>query len=235
MRGHIGLGLLSLLLILFHSGFRFGGRLTSVLMILLIVIIASGIWGLVLQQFLPRMMTAQAPAETIYEQIDHVVDQLRKGGDALIEAVCGPLGIEEDEMAESALSTAVVKGEGKVKGKVIKSKVKREADEPIPSSAPLKKFYLTEVRPFLDGGPRRSVRLGTPRQAAAVFDHLRTILPEGLHETINDLEAVCEERRQWAVQRRLHRWLHGWLFVHIPLSVAVLVLAIVHAVISLRY
>jgi hypothetical protein len=235
MRGHIWLGLVSLLLILFHSGFRFGGSLTTMLMILFIIIIASGVGGLVLQQFLPRMMMLQIPAETIYEQIDHVIEQLRAETDALIESVCGPLSIEGVELAGSAISSTRLKGEGKVKGKVVKSKAKRESDEPIPGSEPLKELYLTEARPFLDLKPNRSTRLGTPSQAAATFDHLRTILPVELHETVNDLAAACEERRQLALQARLHRWLHGWLFVHVPLSMAVLVLAIVHAVIALRY
>lgn len=235
MRGHIWLGLVSLLLIFFHAGFRFGGSLTTVLMILFIIIMASGVWGLALQQFLPRVMMVQIPAETIYEQIDHVIEQLRAETDALIESVCGPLGLEGVELAGSAVASARVKGEGKVKGKVVKSKAKRESDEPIPGNEPLKEFYLSQARPFLKLGAKRGDRLGTPRQAAAAFDHLRTLLPVELHETVNDLAAACEERRQLDLQSRLHRWLHGWLFVHVPLSMAVLVLAIVHAVIALRY
>jgi hypothetical protein len=235
MRGHIWLGLLSLLLILFHSGFRFGGSLTTVLMILLLLIIASGIGGLVLQQFLPRLMMVQIPAETIYEQIDHVVDHLLAESDLLIEEVCGPLGMVGVELAGGGLSTARVKAEGKIKGKVVKSKVKRESDEPIPGSEPLKKFYLSEARPFLAKAPTSSKRLSTPQQAAATFDHLRTILPPPLHEVLDDLATACEERRQLVLQARLHGWLHGWLFVHIPLSMAVLILAIVHAALSLRY
>jgi len=52
---------------------------------------------------------------------------------------------------------------------------------------------------------------------------------------LRDLEEICEERRQFLVQRRLHLWLHSWLLVHVPLSFALLVLAAVHAVLSLRY
>jgi hypothetical protein len=33
----------------------------------------------------------------------------------------------------------------------------------------------------------------------------------------------------------LHRWLHSWLYLHVPLSMAFLVLVVVHAVWSLRY
>jgi len=36
-------------------------------------------------------------------------------------------------------------------------------------------------------------------------------------------------------QERLHRWLHGWLLLHIPLSLALILLGAVHAVMALRY
>ena len=42
MRGHLWLGSLSLLLILFHGGFAFRGPLTLVLMVLLFIVIGSG-------------------------------------------------------------------------------------------------------------------------------------------------------------------------------------------------
>ena len=61
MRGHLWLGLLSLPIIFFHAGFRFGGPLTSVLMVLLIIVVASGIFGAVLQHYLPNMITGAVP------------------------------------------------------------------------------------------------------------------------------------------------------------------------------
>ena len=56
-----------------------------------------------------------------------------------------------------------------------------------------------------------------------------------LHESVAELESICEERRQLADQKRLHHWLHGWLLIHVPLSLALLLLGAVHAVIALRY
>ena len=53
--------------------------------------------------------------------------------------------------------------------------------------------------------------------------------------TLHELEAICEERWQLAQQKRLHHLLHGWLFVHVPLSAALLLLSVAHAVIALRY
>src|SRR5208337_2256408 len=72
MRCHLWLGLLSLPLILFHGGFHFGGTLTRVLMWLLIVTVASGVFGAVLQNYVPKMMTNEVPLETIYAEIESV-------------------------------------------------------------------------------------------------------------------------------------------------------------------
>src|SRR3989442_109215 len=95
MKGHLWLGLLSYFLILFHGGFRWGGPLTFALMALFTVVILSGIYGLVLQQILPRMMQTQLPLETVYEQIDSIVAQLRSEADTLVAAVAGPLPVAE--------------------------------------------------------------------------------------------------------------------------------------------
>src|SRR5208282_6105966 len=89
MRGHLWLGLMSLPLILFHGGFHFGGTLTRVLMWLLIVTVGSGLFGAVLQNYVPRMMTSDAPLETIYDEIGNVRKSLRMEADRIIESVCG--------------------------------------------------------------------------------------------------------------------------------------------------
>src|SRR5262249_46816132 len=48
MRAHIWMGLLCLPIVLYHSGFRLGGWLSTVLLVLLVLVIASGIYGLIL-------------------------------------------------------------------------------------------------------------------------------------------------------------------------------------------
>ena len=91
MRGHLWLGLLSLLLILFHGGFAFRGPLTLVLMLLFFIVIGSGILGAAIQHYVPSLMTSRVPLETIYEEIPHVRAQLREEADQLAAAICGPL------------------------------------------------------------------------------------------------------------------------------------------------
>ena len=92
MRGHLWLGVLTLPLILFHAGFAFRGALTAVLMVLLVIVVASGILGAVLQHYLPRAITTRVPMETIYEEIPHVRAQLLEEAEQLV----GTLAVEAE-------------------------------------------------------------------------------------------------------------------------------------------
>ena len=85
MRGHLWLGLLSLPLILLHSGFRYGHGLTAVLMTLLIIVVASGVFGAVLQHYMPHVMTREMTMETIYEEIGHVRAQLLEEAEEIVK------------------------------------------------------------------------------------------------------------------------------------------------------
>jgi hypothetical protein len=87
MRGHIWLGLISFPMILFHAGFSMGGPLTSVLIMLFAIIVLSGILGMVLQQFVPRIMMEQIPTEVIYEQADEVLNQFIEKAEQQIESL----------------------------------------------------------------------------------------------------------------------------------------------------
>ena len=76
LRAHIWLTLLTIPLVILHSGFRLGGPMTTLLMILFGVVMVSGIYGLFLQHLMPRLMKERLPAETVFEQIPHIRTQL---------------------------------------------------------------------------------------------------------------------------------------------------------------
>ena len=233
MKGHLWLGLLSFPLIWFHGGFHLGGPLTLLLMVLFTVVILSGIFGVVLQQFLPRLMTVEVPHETIYEQIDSVVAQLDAEAASLVAAACGPLPVSVSDPSQGPRG-----GGGLPTGQVTARPTPRPRPAtaaPLPGSQMLKDAYLNDIHRFLGRDLPRNGRLAKPAQAKVLFQQLRKSLVPTLQETVNELEAICEERWQLAQQKRLHHLLHGWLLVHVPLSLALLLLAVVHAVIALRY
>jgi hypothetical protein len=98
----------------------------------------------------------------------------------------------------------------------------------------LKLFYLELIRPQLPLQPntqswrdaiRRSIMVCQIRsdnqhpQFIPIFDYLLDL---------------CEQRRQFAMVQRYHGWLHGWLLVHIPVTVALYVVLLVHAIVAIR-
>ena len=241
MRGHLWIGALSFPMLLLHGGFRFGGTLTRILMWLLIVTIFSGVFGAVLQHYLPRLMTAKIPLETIYDEIGNVRSLLCKEADRDVEAVCGPLNAmgatQRGTNPQRAGGFTAARGMGlPVSGRATAVAAAPElivlSEE---ASAPLKRFYLNELRPFLDRPGERRLLLADAHKAEVAFSGLRTLLPTSVHGTLDDLMDICDEARQLRRQEKLHRWLHGWLLVHIPLSLALIGLGAVHAVLALRY
>ena len=58
--------------------------------------IASGVWGLALQQFLPTVMLEEIPAETIHSQIDRVLAHLHDEARQLVYETCGVEEVQPD-------------------------------------------------------------------------------------------------------------------------------------------
>jgi hypothetical protein len=230
MRGHLWLGLLSYVLIHLHAGFDWGGPLTFVTMVLFTIVILSGIWGVILQQILPRMMLEQLPLETVYEQVDHVVRQLRADADDLVTALAGALPIPDPEPPKERRG-----GGGLPRGEAQPAAGRAAVVVEPAQMAALRDTYVSEIRPYLGRELPRNGRVGNPTGREALFGNLKTILPPAAHGALDELRGICEERGQLARQKRMQHWLHGWLLLHVPLSMALLLLGVVHAVIALRY
>ena len=244
MRAHIWLGLLSVPLVLLHTGFQWGGWLSTTLAVLFIVVISSGIYGLALQQFLPRRLLLDVPAETIYSQINHVSRQLAADAERLVRATCGnealvrslPDGSPQQEFDEQTERMPQVIGAvrsiGKTRGRVLHTEL-----PPVlgPSAELLQSAFESVVRPFLLQGPHPGCPLNHIAEASRLFDDLRARLPASADVVIESLESSCSTRRQFDEQSRLHVWLHGWLQVHLPLSVLLVLLLALHVYVALRY
>jgi hypothetical protein len=249
MRGHLWLGFLALPMILFHGGFHFGNALTRVLMWLLITTVFSGLFGAVLQHYVPQIMTSEVPLETIYDEIGNVRSLLREEADRAVESICGSLGLSKSSSDASqraggftalrALAASSVPLRTSVAVSAGASAAVATAPEIIllneEESAPLRRFYLQEMRPFLENPEQRGQRLGDDHKAANAFAGLRTLIPAAGQATLSDLADICDEARQLRRQERLHQWLHCWLLVHIPFSLALILLGAIHAVMALRY
>jgi hypothetical protein len=228
MRAHLWIGFLSFPFILFHAGFRLGsGALTQILMTLFLVVFVSGIFGAILQHFMPQVMTQRVPMETIYEQIDRILEQLVQEAGLIVADISAAL---EQEMirVEETEKLAPAAGTRRTVAATVAA-----ADER--TSRMVTEFFESQLKPFLVSRSLQKHALANPAQAAPLFQQLRVLVPQSLWPKFDDLENICEEKRQLERERRLHHFLHGWLLIHIPASYALLLLGAVHAVEALRF
>ena len=262
LRAHVWLGLLSVPLVVMHARLFFiGGLMNQALMFTFVIVIASGIWGLVLQQFLPKLLLEQVPAETIYDQIEHVAAQQCADAEKLVRALCEPSharpGAEtmnavghvpdrpaeqhehephhqhqpNDDDAEYAVVTGFRSMTG-IQGKVLETVPLYSM---IPGTGEIPRRFFAELRPYLLAGAAGGSPLAGPLEASRFFESLRAASPAAAGGLIDQLRQVCENRRQFDLQARIHGWLHGWLLVHVPVSVVLGVLLVIHVPVALWY
>jgi hypothetical protein len=153
LRGHIWLGLLSAVFLLCHSGFRWGGTLEILLWAAVLGVLATGIVGLLLQQFVPRIITTRVQAEGPYEQIPHLCRVMRQNADALVDAACGEFDPRQADI-ETTRAAMRLAEDGKTQ---------------------FRAFYEQDVRPFLAAEIPPNAPLANPLQAEARFAKLTSM------------------------------------------------------------
>jgi hypothetical protein len=216
MRAHIWLTLLTVPLVLLHSGFRFGGPMTILLMALYSIVMVSGVYGLFLQHKIPRIMKERLPVETIYEQIPHIRAQLALAA----QKMCDVLKLATTPVSATGGSTGV-----------------RPADsisDPV-SEAAIATFLEDQVMPYLEARRGNRFRLGNSQYSDDTFRFLKLKVAEPYQNRIEVIQTWCDERRTLDLQVRLQHFLHAWLFVHVPFSFLLIILTAWHAVVTLFY
>ena len=246
MIAHIWFGLAIIPIAFIHSGWQFGGPLSTSLMLLLLAVVASGIFGLVIQQYVPTQMFEEVPAETIYSQIDNIVHFYRDDAVSLIQNACGVTGLDKDrdvsglseeefELLESSPSFHVittVQSTGEYQGKVFQAQVRESMAHNSPAVV---EFFEEYIDPFLKPGSVSSLPLADFGYANTLFDRLRGKIDPKMKPVVNQLQEICDQRRQLIRQAQLHWLLHGWLLIHLPLSIALVAVLLAHAIVALRY
>ena len=205
LKGHLWIGLVSVPLIFFHAGFRFGGLLEQLTMWCFLIVVVSGVIGQILQQVTPRFMKTATPQQAIFDQLDVAIISLKKTADEQVLSVYDTLFVD-------------IQQEG--------------ADSP---DNFLRAFYLRHVRTFLQIQVDANSSLLNATQAEGIFATVREGIPRKMVPIAMGLEAICNERRQLISQNKLHWIMHGWTLIHIPLSMSLLILTLVHVVMSLYF
>ena len=240
LAAHIWFGLASLPLAIAHCGLHLGGWLPATFMVLFVLCILSGIYGLAIQNILPRYMLRNLPSETIYNQIDYVSQQTVNDAIELLVAACGRRRSSEQVLQEEpelegvkthTIVVGAVRQAGKTRGRTLQTQQISEARDDREALW----TALGEIEPFLLQGAKANTPVSDRQQASQWFSRLRNVCSEDGESIIDILEGMCDQRRQFDIQATLHRWLHYWLAIHIGLSVAVAVLLAAHVWTALKY
>jgi len=204
---HIWLGLLGIPVVLAHADFRLvsSGLLSLITLWLFLLVIASGIWGLIQQQRLPAKLYAEVPDETIASQIDFV----------------GATHARDAERMAKALVVAPIDSES--------------VQPIVPDNLAhyINDFAAKILVPYLERGGARSP-LASPARTEQQFANLRKELPPDASDTLDKLQELAELRRQWDHQEAIQFWLHIWLLFHFPLSALMTVCMVFHAAVALK-
>jgi hypothetical protein len=220
LHAHLWLGLLTLPLVAIHTGGFTGGPFSIALLAAFGAVWASGVVGWVLQQRLPTKLLVDAPHETVASAFPIVVDKLLERAKKAL-----PVGDVDHAPVWVPKPFAVGGGAESTIGLLLRT------------SAPprtLADFYERVLCPFLRSGDARSP-LADPTQAEVVLNGLieSSNVPSAAAATL--WRRLCDERRDLDRQRRLHSMLHAWLMIHVPATIALLVLLGGHVVVAWRH
>lgn len=242
MRAHLWLGILSLPLVVMHSGFRLGGSFSTLLGTVFYGVIASGVAGWFLQTIVPRLIWEQVPRETIFGEIDSIAGQYAAEASRIVTLTCGgderassDSTIKSREADEVAVQVARAGAARRVGAEVVRDRAGRTDFVRAPLAGALAQAFDRDIRPFLLDGRNERRSLGESARNRTYFESLRSLVSEEAWPAVAAIEDLCESRRQLDLQRRWHRLLHGWLWVHLPLSAVLVVLLAAHVIFALRY
>lgn len=231
---HVYLGLSLLVVATLHTGFHFGWNIHTYAYVLMILVIASGLYGIVAYATLPSRITANRDqmsfdamlAEVV--RLDEVALKLADGVDAETHAVI-------------AKSVGRVRVGGSVWEQLSGRYAGPEERNKLDSFVSLKKTELAnkpQAQPMREAAPsppgqRRPVTIMFV--AGQIFDAGRDPRGESLQKV---LQTVAQ--RKLLVDRlnrdiTLRARLTIWLYLHVPLTIALLVALVIHIVAVFLY
>ena len=195
---HVYLGLLTLLVIAMHAGFRFGVDIHTFAFVLLTVVVLSGILGVILYMSVPPRLTAHESglqSDAIDKEIGRLISDMRflvkDKSDALVR-------VYRDEI--SVL----------------------QATQPMGWSL----LFQKERGDLL-------------AQRSAALAQIVSSVPSEDERTFQALSQLILKKAQLQValmtQMRLRNLLQAWLYIHVPVSMAMIVTVVIHIVAVFYY
>ncbi len=159
--------------------------------------------------------------------------ELRNEAELLVLATCGP-PVEDPRSCLKLLreGLAQIRASRALKGTGLLNLM---PPSPLPDTEPLRRYFRDVIDPYLrrDLAYRSKLRLRAGLESD--FRDLRLRVNPQAHPVVDALKDLCERRKQFDEEDRLHVWLHDWILIHLSMSMALLVLVVWHAVTALMY
>ena len=191
LQGHLYLGLLVPVVVVYHAGFRFRDMVATTTGVVLLIVVLSGIWGTLFYAALPRRLTRIQSSLTVEE----ISAQLNQTAQAMNRLAAG----------RSVL-------------------FQRIADQ-----------ILKKIRPRSFAGWRLLVASGRViEEDGSYWQSLLDQLGEDERPSMRQLLVLFRQHRELHLrlrfQQRYRNLLEAWLYMHVPLSILLIVLLTVHVV-----
>jgi hypothetical protein len=210
---HVSLGLSLAVIATLHTGFQFGWNVHTLAYVFMMLVIASGILGLVLYLSAPRQLSENAAGQSREQMFAELL------------AIDG----KAREVARNCDPSV---------GLAVASSIERTTI----GGGVHSQLFGTDRSLFQPSGAG-AVALAANTDNQAVIDFVAARVPRAAKRveagSLQDLVALLS-RRQALLRRlrrdiRLHAWLRIWLYLHVPLTVALLAALIVHVLVTFMY
>jgi len=191
---HVYGGALFMILTLMHDGFRWPReRLTWWLLVLSAWVTVSGLVGVALRKWIPRLLTSGLRIEVIYDRVPDLVAEVKKRAEALAASASMPvLDFYRENMASTLAAPHV------------------------------RLIYFFDIT----GGIQSRMKN---------FDYLRKLLSAEERERFAELENLYRTKLEIDAHYTLQRALRWWLVAHVPVSVLLALLVVIHLVAVVYY
>ena len=107
--------------------------------------------------------------------------------------------------------------------------------EPDPSDGPRIWQAYCDLMPYVLRGKASGSWLRNQAASDSYFENLTQVCDFSTRPIVDIMKSVCDQRRQFDVQRGLNVWLVFWIPFHVALGSALGVLLFVHVITALRY
>jgi hypothetical protein len=213
LSAHVYLGVALLVIVLLHAGLQFGVNVHTLAFALMVLVIASGLWGVLIYMKYPERVSANRDGSSRPELMDQLEDLDRRA-----QRVAGDLSEDFQELVESGIARTQLGGTlwARLRGRDL-------------SQVTLRNSGQTNV-------------VANPGQEAALDwlanEQSRATDADSLAK-IGELSALIRNKRQMLRQiaddLRLQAMMEVWLYFHVPLSAGLLMALAAHIITVFLY